>query len=241
MSIAARAGSARRRGGMTKSKQVVPDGWKRRRVSETVSRVRGPARLSQAARGFDFHGYKRFALHAPDSDADEHGRDRRVCHCTQTISRFDPDEFTRLFNTILINVTSFFRDPPAWEFVASDIHPSSCLAATRPGIQSGSGARGAPRARRSIPLPWCCARRWAGRQFRERVKVYGTDVDEEALSAARQAALRQPQLESVPPDLLRQVFRPARRALRPQQGASPQVIFGRHDLIKTPPSPGSIC
>ena len=26
----------------------------------------------------------------------------------------DPEEFTQLFNTILLNVTSFFRDPPAW-------------------------------------------------------------------------------------------------------------------------------
>ena len=27
------------------------------------------------------------------------------------------DEFAALFNTILINVTAFFRDPPAWDVV----------------------------------------------------------------------------------------------------------------------------
>ena len=27
-----------------------------------------------------------------------------------------PDEFDELFNTILINVTGFFRDPEAWEY-----------------------------------------------------------------------------------------------------------------------------
>jgi two-component system CheB/CheR fusion protein len=28
-----------------------------------------------------------------------------------------PDEFVHLFNTILINVTSFFRDPEAWRYL----------------------------------------------------------------------------------------------------------------------------
>src|SRR5262245_5653443 len=34
-----------------------------------------------------------------------------------------PEEFTAFFNTILINVTSFFRDPSAWEFVATEVIP----------------------------------------------------------------------------------------------------------------------
>ena len=29
-----------------------------------------------------------------------------------------PDEFEQLFDTLLINVTEFFRDPPAWEHLA---------------------------------------------------------------------------------------------------------------------------
>ena len=31
-----------------------------------------------------------------------------------------PDEFVELFNTVLINVTAFFRDPPAWEYLATE-------------------------------------------------------------------------------------------------------------------------
>jgi two-component system CheB/CheR fusion protein len=34
-----------------------------------------------------------------------------------------PDEFTHLFNSILINVTSFFRDPEAFEYLHSTIVP----------------------------------------------------------------------------------------------------------------------
>jgi two-component system, chemotaxis family, CheB/CheR fusion protein len=64
-------------------------------------------------RGFDFTGYKRTSL------------TRRIDKRMQAVgipSYLDyvdylevvPKEFTHLFNTILINVTSFFRDPPAW-------------------------------------------------------------------------------------------------------------------------------
>src|SRR6267378_5483412 len=34
-----------------------------------------------------------------------------------------PDEFGQLFNTILINVTAFFRDTEPWEYLASDVIP----------------------------------------------------------------------------------------------------------------------
>src|SRR3954465_14959662 len=36
----------------------------------------------------------------------------------------NPDEFTELFDTILINVTGFFRDKPAWDYIASDVIPA---------------------------------------------------------------------------------------------------------------------
>src|SRR5262249_28325454 len=34
-----------------------------------------------------------------------------------------PEEFSELFNTILINVTGFFRDRETWDLVASEIIP----------------------------------------------------------------------------------------------------------------------
>src|SRR5437868_14408860 len=37
--------------------------------------------------------------------------------------RANPGETNQLLDTILINVTEFFRDPEAWEIVANDILP----------------------------------------------------------------------------------------------------------------------
>ncbi len=37
----------------------------------------------------------------------------------QNYLKMHPEEFGHLFNTILINVTTFFRDPPAWDYLTS--------------------------------------------------------------------------------------------------------------------------
>src|SRR4051794_15966083 len=74
------------------------------------------------SRGFDFTGYKRASLA------------RRINKRMQAVGvegydsyvdylEVHPDEFPRLFDTILINVTSFFRDPAAWERLRADVIP----------------------------------------------------------------------------------------------------------------------
>ncbi len=74
------------------------------------------------ARGFDFTGYKRSSLgrrirkRMSDVEAETYAdyRDRLETNA---------DEFNALFNTILINVTSFFRDPDAWTFLQREVVP----------------------------------------------------------------------------------------------------------------------
>ncbi|MBO0685442.1 MAG: chemotaxis protein CheR, partial [Candidatus Dormibacteraeota bacterium] len=74
-------------------------------------------------RGVDFGGYKPSTLR------------RRVAKRVNAVGatsypeyldhlQVDADEFSRLFDTILINVTSFFRDGAAWEFLRSEVVPA---------------------------------------------------------------------------------------------------------------------
>src|SRR4051795_10281125 len=73
-------------------------------------------------RGFDFTGYKRASLgrritrRMQEKKAASYSEYRHLLEA-------DPAEYALLFDTILINVTSFFRDPQAWEFVRSEIVP----------------------------------------------------------------------------------------------------------------------
>ena len=59
-------------------------------------------------------------------------------------------------------------------------------------------------------------------QFRNRVKIYGTDVDEEALNQARLGSYDSRAVEEVPPELLREVLRSCERPTRLQQRAAPE-------------------
>jgi two-component system CheB/CheR fusion protein len=70
---------------------------------------------------------------------------------------------------------------------------------------------------------------------RERVKIYATDVDEEALNQARQARYTARQVEGVPPELLSRYFEGNGQGYVFSKDLRRSVIFGRHDLIQDAP------
>src|SRR5205085_9116967 len=68
-----------------------------------------------------------------------------------------------------------------------------------------------------------------------RVKVYGTDADEQALTQARLASYSQKELEGVEGALIERYFEQSagRFVFRPDLRRA--VIFGRHDLVQDAP------
>ena len=159
-----------------------------------------------SARGFDFSDYKpttlarriRKRMQALNLDSYAAYQDHLEVH---------PDEFTRLFNTILINVTGFFRDPSAWEAVRTQSLPR-ILASKAPGEPIRAWSAGCASGEEAYTVAMLLAEELGVEEFRERVKIYATDVDEEALNAARHGAYSPRQVESVPPELLARYFEP---------------------------------
>lgn len=185
------------------------------------------------ARGFDFTGYKRASLM------------RRVLKRMQTVQveSFDdyidylevhPDEFGDLFNTILINVTGFFRDAPVWDFLSAEVfprivrslHPDEPVRVWSAGCASGEEA---------YTVAMLLAEALGVEAFRERVKVYATDVDQEALNIARLASYTARQVASVPAHLLDLYFERTGANFAFRKDLRRSVIFGRHDLIQDAP------
>ncbi len=160
-------------------------------------------------RGFDFTGYKRPTLV------------RRVNRRMSDLSlssyesyldylQVHPDEFVRLFNTILINVTGFFRDPDAWKAVAQEAVPQIIERrgnSTQP-IRMWSAACSSGQEAYTLAMLLCEA--LGVDQFRERVKIYGTDVDEEDLEVARQGEFSKRDVRARPLAPARTVLRAAR-------------------------------
>ena len=72
-------------------------------------------------------------------------------------------------------------------------------------------------------------------QFRERVKIYATDVDEEALTHARHASYGVREVAGIPEPLLEKYFERTDSRYVFQRDLRRNVIFGRNDLVQDAP------
>src|SRR5215475_5945833 len=133
-------------------------------------------------RGFDFSGYKRPSLHRR---IEKRMQDAGVSTYREYLERLntDEDEFAQLFDTILINVTGFFRDPPAWDFVRKEVVPK--IVARNGDEQIRVWSAGCATGEEAYSLAMVFADEIGDDGFAERVKIYATDIDERALSEGR--------------------------------------------------------
>jgi two-component system CheB/CheR fusion protein len=145
-----------------------------------------------------------------------------------------PDEHVALFNTILINVTGFFRDPEAWRVLAAEVIPNVVAeAASSRSIRLWSA--GCSSGEEVYSLAMLLAEHLGGEAVGYAIKIYGTDVDEDALGAARHAAYRAEHLKEVPDTLLDRYFTRDGHLNRVRRDLRRWCIFGHHNLTQAPP------
>jgi two-component system, chemotaxis family, CheB/CheR fusion protein len=182
-------------------------------------------------RGFDFSTYKPSTL------------GRRIRKRMQDVGKVgfadyrdlletDPDEFTQLFNTVLINVTSFFRDPEAWDYLRTDVVPG-LLQGLEGEIRVWSA--GCSSGEEAYSLAMTFAEVMGVEEFNDRVKIYATDIDEEALAVARKGIYARKAMEHVPETLREKYFEPNGMGMAFRSDLRRRVIFGRLDLITDAP------
>jgi len=187
----------------------------------------------KTARGFDFTGYKRSTLERRIAKRmNEVGADHYSAYIEQL--ELNPDEFSNLFNTILINVTGFFRDPATWEYLEREVVPE--LVQQRPpdaplrvwcaGVASGEEA---------YTVAMVLVAVLGEQAFRDRVKIYATDADEEALDQARAAAYPPKAVEDLPREILESYFERSDQRYTFRKDLRRAVIFGRNDLVQDAP------
>ncbi|HEU4657851.1 MAG TPA: protein-glutamate O-methyltransferase CheR, partial [Capillimicrobium sp.] len=192
-------------------------------MTETADALEPLLEFLKRERGFDFTGYKRSSL------------ERRVRKRMEEVEvatlgdyldflEVHPDEFTALFNTILINVTSFFRDAPAWQRLDEQVLPELLQAIGDRDIRVWSA--GCASGEEPYTIAMLLVRHLGEAAFRDRVKVYATDVDEEALNTARLATYTPKQVEPVPADLLDRCFEKAGGNYAFRKDLRRSLIFG---------------
>ena len=145
-----------------------------------------------------------------------------------------PQEIKLLFKDLLIGVTSFFRDPEAFEALKDRVIPQ--LLDQRP-----------PHLPLRVWVPGCATGEEAyslAMLFREyleehgqhrRVNLFATDIDEDAIAAARAGAYLQNIAADVSPERLQRFFVKEDAGYRIKQEVRESVVFAVQNVIKDAP------
>ncbi|MFC9434656.1 CheR family methyltransferase [Nocardia sp. NPDC057030] len=185
------------------------------------------------SRGFDFTGYKRTSLTR---------RIRKRMQEVQVSEYLDyrdllesnADEFRNLFNTVLINVTSFFRDLEAWQYLQREVLPE-LIANSKSDSEIRIWSAGCSSGQETYSLAIAFAEVLGLEECTNRVKIYGTDVDEEALREARSGIYAAKALGHLSEELRDRYFEPIGDRFAFRSDLRRRVIFGRHDITRDAP------
>jgi two-component system, chemotaxis family, CheB/CheR fusion protein len=185
------------------------------------------------SRGFDFTGYKRSSLtrrirkRMADVGVDEFLDYRDLLETSA-------EEFHALFNTILINVTGFFRDGESWSYLQREIMPE-LLARMRPDEEIRVWSAGCSSGEEAYTLAIVFAEAIGIEQCVRRVKIYSTDLDDEALRDARTGTYSATSLQQVGEQLRGKYFEAHGDRFAIRSDLRRRVIFGRHDITRDAP------
>jgi two-component system CheB/CheR fusion protein len=190
--------------------------------------------LLRTQTGNDFSRYKRSNIYRRI--------DRRMgLHQIDSISNYvrylreNPHEVELLFKELLIGVTSFFRDPSAWDHLKRDVLPdlfrsrmqSGVLRVWVPGCSTGEEA---------YSLGMVLAE--ANEQLAARAlsfQIFATDLDREAIEKARQGIYPANIVADISPERLRRFFLQDERGYRVRKEIREMVVFAPQNIIMDPP------
>ncbi len=147
--------------------------------------------------------------------------------------RSEPREINELLNVVLINVTEFFRDPQAWEIIQTAAIPK-LFARLKPGDTFRAWSAGCASGEEAYSLALVIADHLGPRLTDYDIKIYATDIDEEALQIARHGEYPADRLRLIRPEWRERYFQGTSK-LRIIREVRRMVIFGRSNLVSDAP------
>lgn len=143
-------------------------------------------------------------------------------------------EVETLYQDLLIGVTSFFRDPEAFDIVKNDVIPdilnkkraNSTFRAWIPGCATGEEAYSI-----AMVLRECMEKN----QKHCNVQIFATDIDENAIEFARAAIFPESIAADVTPTRLKKFFIKDKDTYKVNKQVREMIVFANQSLIKDPP------
>lgn len=144
------------------------------------------------------------------------------------------EEFIPLLNTIWINYTKFFRDRSAWEYLAEKIVPQIVMN-KQPHEPIRIWSAGCATGEEAYSLAMALAEALGIEQYLQRVQIFATDIDMEALKYAQRGSYSAAQVANLPPQLLSKYFEQDNDRYVFDSKLRRKLIFGRQNLVQDPP------
>ena len=190
-------------------------------------------RILQTATGVDFHHYKRPSLA------------RRIRHRIDELRlgdlvsylarlRSDAGEVAALFDTVLIQVTGFFREHATFGLLQSTVIPPLLI-----GRSAGTPLRawvvGCATGQEAYSLAMSFLEVEAGLGLDALVRVFASDLSESGLARSRAGLYSRDEATGLSPERLQQFFVPVDHGFQVNKRLREMCVFARHDITRDPP------
>ncbi|PJK31376.1 CheR family methyltransferase [Minwuia thermotolerans] len=145
----------------------------------------------------------------------------------------DPEEVRALANDLLISVTGFFRDPPAWDMLLER--------AIRPIVQSEQGdvvrawVAGCASGEEAYTLAILLREEMEAQRRHGRVEVFATDISEAAVARARQGVYPAAAVQALSEKRQHRYFQREGDTVRVRPELRESVVFAAQNLLQDPP------
>jgi len=212
--------------GMPKPEEVVVEDELPATISKIITTI-------STRTGHDFSAYKKSTLIR---------RIQRRMTVTRVLSpqkyltylHHNPGEIESLFQDLLIGVTSFFRDPEAFDMLKKEVLPGLLTrqAEHEPFRVWAAGCATGEEVYSTVILLMECLDELGTRRD---IQVFGTDLDHTSIEKAREGVYPENIAADLSPERLKNFFEKENNNFRVRRAVRESVVFAAHNLLKDPP------
>jgi len=176
-------------------------------------------------KGLDLTGYKRPQM---ERRINSLMRSLRIANYDEYLNLMEaePSHWQKFIDTLTINVSEFYRNPPQWEILISKILPA--LFANNPSLKIWSA--GCSTGEEPYTMAMVLAMNFSQHNF----TLNATDIDDEVLNKAKQGIYTDKAVANMPKTYLTRFFRQENGNYIVSDEIKKKIKFYKHNLLRDP-------